>query len=49
VIRLLRRFVDVRETEAAALLWSFLYFFCLLAAYSVLHHPAPIDRARVAR
>jgi len=34
--RLLRRLVDVRAEEMRALLWSFAYFFCLLAAYYVL-------------
>src|SRR5687767_6709436 len=34
--RLLSRFVDVRANEARALLWSFAYFFCLLAGYYVL-------------
>jgi AAA family ATP:ADP antiporter len=33
---LLNRVVAVREGEARALLWSFGYFFCLLAAYYVL-------------
>jgi AAA family ATP:ADP antiporter len=32
----LSRLVDVRPTEVRALLWSFAYFFCLLAAYYVL-------------
>jgi AAA family ATP:ADP antiporter len=32
----LKRFVDVRPDEARALLWSFAYFFCLLAGYYVL-------------
>jgi len=32
----LRRLVPVRPDEARALLWSFAYFFCLLAAYYVL-------------
>ncbi len=32
----LKRLVDVRPEEARALLWSFAYFFCLLAGYYVL-------------
>ncbi len=32
----LSRVVDVRPAEVRALLWSFAYFFCLLAAYYVL-------------
>ena len=31
--RLLRRMVDVKREEIALVLWSFAYFFCLLAAY----------------
>ncbi len=31
--RLLRRMVDVKRDEIALVLWSFAYFFCLLAAY----------------
>jgi AAA family ATP:ADP antiporter len=31
--RLLRRMVDVKRDEAALVMWSFAYFFCLLAAY----------------
>jgi AAA family ATP:ADP antiporter len=34
--RCLARFVPVRRGEAAAALWSFAYFFCLLAGYYVL-------------
>lgn len=34
--RLLRRMVDVRDEEVAALLWSFAYFFFLLSSYYVL-------------
>jgi AAA family ATP:ADP antiporter len=34
--RLLRRVVDVREHEAAALVWSCAYFFCVLSAYYVI-------------
>lgn len=34
--RFLARVVDVRREEIAALLWSFLYFFFLLAAYYVI-------------
>src|SRR5688500_20156529 len=34
--RWLTRVVDVRPDEARALLWSFAYFFCLLAGYYVL-------------
>ena len=34
--RWLARIVDVRPGEARALLWSFAYFFCLLAGYYVL-------------
>ncbi len=34
--RWLARVVDVRPGEARALLWSFTYFFCLLAGYYVL-------------
>src|SRR5688500_19620382 len=33
---LLRRMVDVRRGEVGALLWSFAYFFVLLAGYYVL-------------
>ena len=33
---LLSRIVNVRAGEARALLWSFAYFFCLLAGYYVL-------------
>jgi len=33
---LLGRIVEVRREEVAALLWSFAYFFCLLAAYYVI-------------
>src|SRR5262249_16981508 len=35
-LKLLSRFVAVRPEEARALLWSFGYFFCLLAAYYIL-------------
>jgi AAA family ATP:ADP antiporter len=35
-VRFLARVVDVRPGEARALLWSFAYFFCLLAAYYIL-------------
>src|SRR4051812_4205033 len=34
--RVLSRIVPVRPGEARALLWSFAYFFCLLASYYVL-------------
>ncbi|MFZ9543381.1 MAG: NTP/NDP exchange transporter [Hylemonella sp.] len=34
--RILSRVVEVRPGESRALLWSFAYFFCLLAAYYVL-------------
>src|SRR5215213_6230319 len=34
--RVLSRFVPVRPEEVRAVLWSFAYFFCLLAAYYVL-------------
>src|SRR3982750_4084185 len=34
--RLVSRFVPVRPDEVRALLWSFAYFFCLLASYYVL-------------
>ena len=34
--RALARVVAVRPGEARALLWSFAYFFCLLAGYYVL-------------
>ena len=33
---LLRRVVDVRPGEGAALLWAFVYFFCLLSSYYIL-------------
>ncbi len=36
VHRWLNRIVEVRPGEARALLWSFAYFFCLLASYYVL-------------
>src|SRR5574341_518081 len=36
VQRWLTRVVNVRPAEARALLWSFAYFFCLLAGYYVL-------------
>src|SRR3712207_4049700 len=32
----LQRLVDVRREEISALLWSFAYFFCLLASYYIL-------------
>ncbi|HEX6690779.1 MAG TPA: MFS transporter, partial [Burkholderiales bacterium] len=32
----LSRFVAVRPEEVRAMLWSFAYFFCLLAAYYIL-------------
>jgi AAA family ATP:ADP antiporter len=35
-VRGLQRLVDVRHEEKSALLWSFAYFFCLLAAYYIL-------------
>jgi AAA family ATP:ADP antiporter len=35
-VRFLARVVDVRPDEVRALLWSFAYFFCLLAAYYIL-------------
>jgi AAA family ATP:ADP antiporter len=35
-VPLLRRVVEVRPEEVRALLWSFAYFFCLLAAYYIL-------------
>jgi AAA family ATP:ADP antiporter len=34
--RLLQRVVDVREDEVRALLWSCLYFFCVLSAYYII-------------
>src|SRR5215218_8833440 len=34
--RVLSRFVPVRPEEVRAVLWSFAYFFCLLASYYVL-------------
>jgi ATP:ADP antiporter, AAA family len=36
LLRLLQSAVDVRREELGALLWSFAYFFCLLAAYYIL-------------
>jgi AAA family ATP:ADP antiporter len=33
---LLRRLVDFKPGEATALLWSFVYFFCLLCSYYIL-------------
>ncbi len=36
LVSLLRRVVDVREEEAAALLWSCAYFFLVLCAYYIL-------------
>jgi ATP:ADP antiporter, AAA family len=33
---MLRRFVDVREEETGAVLWSFLYFFTLMGGYFIL-------------
>ena len=33
---ILRRFILVEREEIPALLWSFLYFFCVLAAYYIL-------------
>jgi AAA family ATP:ADP antiporter len=33
---LISRFADIRPDEIRATLWSFLYFFCLLAAYLIL-------------
>ena len=33
---MLKRVVNVRPEEVRALLWSFAYFFCLLAAYYIL-------------
>jgi AAA family ATP:ADP antiporter len=35
-LRLLQKLVRVEAREAAALLWSFLYFFCLLCGYYIL-------------
>ena len=35
-MKFLARVVDVRPEEVRALLWSFAYFFCLLAAYYIL-------------
>ena len=34
--RILRLAVDVREEEVRALLWSCLYFFCVLSAYYII-------------
>ena len=34
--RLLQRIVDVRREEVAALLWSCVYFFCVLSAYYII-------------
>lgn len=34
--RLLQRIVDVRDEEVAALLWSCVYFFCVLSAYYII-------------
>ncbi|MEQ8195573.1 MAG: MFS transporter [Rhodospirillales bacterium] len=36
VVEWVKRAVDVREEELRALLWAFVYFFCLLCAYYVL-------------
>lgn len=36
VLALLRRAIEVEETELAALVWSFLYFFSILCAYFIL-------------
>src|SRR5215217_7661979 len=36
LLRGLQRLVDVRREEISALLWSFAYFFCLLASYYIL-------------
>src|SRR5262245_11887349 len=33
---MLKRIVDVRDDEVGALLWSFLYFFCLMCGYEIL-------------
>ena len=44
--RLLRRIVDIRPAEAEALLWAWLYIFCILCSYSVMR---PIrDQAGIA-
>lgn len=44
--RLLRRIVDIRPAEAQALLWAWLYIFCILCSYSVMR---PIrDQAGIA-
>ena len=34
--RILRLAVDVREEEVRALLWSCLYFFCVLSSYYII-------------
>ena len=36
LVRRLNRVVDVRPHEAGALLWAFVYFFCLLSSYYIL-------------
>jgi ATP:ADP antiporter, AAA family len=36
LLRGLQRLIDVRREEISALLWSFAYFFCLLASYYIL-------------
>src|SRR5687768_1933794 len=33
---MLKRFVDVRDEEVAAVRWSFLYFFTLMCGYAIL-------------
>ena len=44
--RLLRRIVDIRPAEAQAMLWAWLYIFCVLCSYSVMR---PIrDQAGIA-
>src|SRR4051794_15542510 len=37
---MLRKLVDVRPGEGGALLWAFVYFFCLLSSYYILR-PLP--------
>ena len=43
VQRWLARVVAVRPEEVRALLWSFAYFFCLLAAYYILRDQRPYE------
>ena len=38
--RMLERIAQVRREDVSLLVWSFLYFFCLLSAYYVLHGAA---------